>query len=250
MLEVVDLSVRVGGRLVLNGVSLAVRYGSIHVVMGPNGSGKSTLAYTIMGREGYEVVGGDIRLDGESILHLKTHERTLRGIMLAFQEPPQVRGVRMGLLLNAMINKRAGREYITDIAPEYLRRVVELTKVVGLGVDIVEREVNVGFSGGEKKRSELLQVMLADPKVVILDEPDSGLDVDGVRLVGEVVKRLRDGGKAVLLITHYARVLKFVEPDEVSVLVNGRVVAHGGVELAYRIEEQGYSEFLKSVKAS
>lgn len=240
-LEVRDLHVRVSGREILRGVSLSVGYGELHAVMGPNGSGKTTLAYTIMGREGYEVTRGDILLDGESIVGLPPHERALRGLYLAFQEPPEIQGVRLSRFLIAVVNKRLGEEDLSRLKdPRLLGRIYKLLGEVGLDRSVLERELYVGFSGGEKKRTEILQALLLEPRVVILDEPDSGLDVDGVRMVARVIKRLRDEGRVVLLITHYARLFNYVEPDQVTVLINGSVAARGGAELARRIEEQGY----------
>ncbi len=241
-LEVENLKVNVRGREVLRGVTLDVAYGEVHAIMGPNGSGKSTLAYTIMGREGYEVEEGDIRLDGESILGLPTEERALRGIFLAFQEPPQIPGVRFSTFLIAVINKRMGAEDLTRLKdPRKLREIYRVLDELGLPRSILNRELYVGFSGGEKKRSEMAQALLLDPKVVILDEPDSGLDVDGVRKIAEIIRSMREKGKAIILITHYARLFKYVEPDKVTVLVNGRVAARGGPELAHVIEEKGYA---------
>jgi len=209
--------------------------------MGPNGSGKSTLAYTIMGREAYEVTRGDILLDGRSILDHPTEERALQGLFLAFQEPPAIPGVRFSTFLIAALNKRLGGEDLTMLKdPRKIRDIYRLLEELGLPKDVLGRELYVGFSGGEKKRAEMLQALLLDPKVVILDEPDSGLDVDGVRKVADIIRDLRDKGKAILLITHYARLLEYVEPDQVTVLADGRVVAAGGPELARLVEEEGY----------
>ncbi|MCS7107331.1 MAG: Fe-S cluster assembly ATPase SufC [Acidilobaceae archaeon] len=242
MLEVKNLTVKIGDKMVLRGVSLNVKYGTIHAIMGPNGSGKSSLAYTIMGREGYEVVEGDILLDGESILGLETHERTLKGIYLGMQDPPALPGVRLSTLILAAANKRLGEAELTKVKdPSIMRNMRTTASELGLSLELLQRETNVGFSGGEKKRSELLQAVLLKPKVVILDEPDSGLDVDGIKKVAEYVRRFREEGKAVMLITHYARLLKHVAPDEVTVLIGGEVVARGGAELAYAIEEKGYA---------
>ena len=240
-LTVRDLVVDVHGKRVLKGVSLTVKPGEIHAIMGPNGSGKSTLAYTIMGREGYEVVDGDILLDGESILDLPTEERALRGLFLGFQEPPQIPGVRFSTFLIAVINKRLGEEDLTRLRdPRKLREIYKVLEELGLPRSILQRELYVGFSGGEKKRSEMAQALLLDPDVIILDEPDSGLDVDGVRKIAEILRSLKEKGKAILLITHYARLFQYVEPDRVTVLMDGRVVATGGPELAHEVEEKGY----------
>jgi len=247
-LSVERLRVRVAGREILRGVDLEVDYGEVHAVMGPNGSGKSTLAYTIMGREGYEVIEGDIRLDGESILGLPPHERALRGLFLAFQEPPSIHGVRFSTFLIAAVNKRLGASDLSRLAdPRKLGVMYKLLGEVGLPREVLSRELYVGFSGGEKKRAEIMQALLLEPRVVILDEPDSGLDVDGVRMVARVIERLRDEGKAVLLITHYARLFNHVEPDRVTVLVNGRVAARGGAELARLVEEKGYKYIVENV---
>lgn len=240
-LKVENLKVRVGGKEIIKGVDLHVDYGEIHAVMGPNGSGKSTLAYAIMGREGYEVVEGDIIFDGVSIRDLSPDERAIRGLFLGFQEPPTIPGVKFSTFLIATINKRMGAPDLTTLRdPGKLREVYRLLGEVGLERSVLSRELNVGFSGGEKKRSEMLQALLLDPKVIILDEPDSGLDVDGVRKVAEIIKGLKEKGKAILLITHYARLFNFVEPDSVTVLVDGRVAAKGGAELAHEIEAKGY----------
>ena len=250
-LKVTGLKVRVGDIEVLRGVDIEVKPGEIHALMGPNGSGKSTLAYAIMGREGYEITGGDILLDGERIVDLPTHERALKGLFLALQEPPAIPGVRMSSFLIAIRNKKEGKE--DDLfklsSPRFLVQLRKLVEKVGLPGDVLQREVNKGFSGGEKKRSELLQALVADPKILILDEPDSGLDVDGVRRVSEILRELVNQGKGILLITHYTRMFTFLEPDRVSVLHNGRIVASGGVEIARKIDEFGYQGFVESLGA-
>lgn len=223
---------------------MTISYGKIHAIMGPNGSGKSSLAYTIMGREGYEVEDGDILLDGESILGLETHERALRGIFLGMQDPPALPGVRLSSMIIAAANKRLGeKELMRAKDPSIVRRMREVAEGVGLSVGLLQREINVGFSGGEKKRSEVLQASVLSPKVVIFDEPDSGLDVDGVKKVAEYIRSFKEQGRAVMLITHYARLLQQVSPDEVTVLMDGEVVARGGPELALMIEERGYTIF-------
>ncbi|MCE4620649.1 MAG: Fe-S cluster assembly ATPase SufC [Desulfurococcales archaeon] len=240
-LEIEKLKVRVTGKEILKGVDLSVDYGEVHAVMGPNGSGKTTLAYTIMGRDGYEVESGDIRLEGESILGLPADERAPKGLFLAFQEPPAIQGVRFSTFLIAIINKRMGARDLTTLKdPRKLREIYKLLEEVGLDKSVLTRELYVGFSGGEKKRAEMLQALLVNPKVVILDEPDSGLDVDGVRKIAELIESLRKNGKAVLLITHYPRLFNYVEPDTVTVLMNGKIVARGDSDLARAIEEKGY----------
>ncbi len=246
-LEVIKLRVKVSGREILKGITLDVDYGEIHAVMGPNGSGKTTLAYAIMGREGYDIVEGDIRLDGESIKNLSTDERALKGIFLAFQEPPAIQGVRFSTFLIAMINKKMRARDLTTLKdPSKLREVYKLLGEVGLNRSELTRELYVGFSGGEKKRAEMLQALLLNPKIVILDEPDSGLDVDGVRKVAEIIKRLKKEGKAIILITHYPRLFNYVEPDKITVLVDGSVVMRGDAKLANIIEEKGYHGIISS----
>jgi len=245
-LVVEDLHVEVSGRRILQGVNIRAPYGTIHAVMGPNGSGKSTLAYTIMGREGYEIVQGRILLDGTPLNGLPTEERALKGLFLGFQEPPAIPGVRFSTFLIAALNKRLGGEDLTMLKdPSKIREIYRLLEELGLPRDVLGRELYVGFSGGEKKRAEILQALLLDPKVVILDEPDSGLDVDGVKKIAGIIRGLRESGKAVVLITHYARLLDYVEPDTVTVLSAGRVAAEGGPELARRVEEEGYQAVLK-----
>ncbi len=241
-LEVVNLTAKVGDKIVLRNVSLKVDYGTVHVIMGPNGSGKSSLAYVIMGRPIYEVLEGDILLDGESIKDLPTEERALKGIFLAQQDPPQVPGVRLSSLIITFTNKKLGAKDLTRPKdPSVIKRMYEVATKLGLPREILQREVNVGFSGGEKKRSEILQAMLFDAKIVIFDEPDSGLDIDGLRIVADYIKSLRDAGKGVMLITHYARLLSYVKPDKVTVLLDGKVAATGGPELAQLVEEKGYA---------
>jgi Fe-S cluster assembly ATP-binding protein len=241
VLTVSQLHVKVGELNILRGVSLAARPGTLHAVMGPNGSGKSTLAYAIMGHPRYNVVKGDIMLDGESILGLSPEERSLKGIFLGMQEPPSIPGLRLSTFLLAIVNKRRGAEDLTEIRdPSIIKAINKAASKVGLPSDYLYRELNVGFSGGEKKRNELLQALLIDPKVIILDEPDSGMDVDGVKKVAQLVAEFKDQGKSVILITHYARIFSHVEPDEVSVFYKGVVAAKGGPELAYRIEREGY----------
>ena len=248
-LRVENLRVKVGKREVLQGVTLEVRPGEIHALMGPNGSGKSTLAYAIMGREAYEIVEGRIILDGDDITELPTHERALKGLFLALQEPPAIPGVRMSSFLIAVKNKRDG--YDDDLFrlrdPRFLRRLRELLNTVGLRPDILQREVNKGFSGGEKKRSELLQALIFEPRILILDEPDSGLDVDGVRTVARILRSVADQGRGILLITHYTRMFSHLKPDRVSVLYGGRIVASGGMELAAKVDELGYEGLVREL---
>ena len=244
VLEVKDVHVEVEGKEVLRGVSLKVASGEIHALMGPNGSGKSTLAYAIAGKPGYEVKSGDILLDGESILELEPDERALKGIFLGFQEPPPLPGIRLLSLVNAVLNKKVGKSITSHGDPAVYKRVVDALQRVGLTPAYASRELNVGFSGGEKKRVEVAQALVVEPEVVIMDEPDSGLDADGVRRVAEILGELRKQGKALLVITHYARLFRYVIPDQVTVLWDGRVAVRGGSELAAQIENEGYKNIL------
>ncbi len=241
-LEVIDVAAEVEGRRVLDGVTLRVERGSVVALMGPNGRGKTSLAYVIMGHPRYRVVRGDVRLDGESLLGLPPHERARRGVMLAFQEPVEVKGVRLSSLIAAAHARLYGGD-LTRPDPKVLEEARGYLGLVGLAAPMLDREVNVGFSGGERKRSEMLQLLVLKPRYAVLDEPDSGLDVDGVRAVARAIEVMRERGTGILLITHYARILKFVEPDRVLVMVSGRIVEEGGPELAERIERTGYAPY-------
>ena len=247
-LEAKDVWVKVEDKTVLQGVSLKVEPGEITVLMGPNGSGKSSLAYTIMGHPEYSVEKGAIMLDGEDITGLEPYERSLRGVMLAFQNPVEVPGVKLSTLLIAAHNKRRGAKDLFRVSdPRLVLRARQWAEKLGMDPSLLYREVNVGFSGGEKKRAEMLQLLMLEPKYAILDEPDSGLDVDGIKSVARAIQVLVDRGTGVLLITHYARVLDYVEPSRVLVLVNGRIVAEGGMEIVREIDRSGYAQFLSKI---
>ena len=241
VLRVENLSVAVNGKVILKNVSLNVKSGELLAIMGPNGSGKTTLAYTIMGHLEYTVISGRIILDNENITNLPAHERSLRGIFLAFQNPVEVHGLRLSTLIFAALNKRKGEINLMKGDPIVLSRLMRITTELGLTANHLQREVNVGFSGGEKKRSELLQAMMLEPKFVIMDEPDSGLDVDGIKIVASKIKEFLDRGTGVIVITHYARLLRFLEPDNVIVLKDGSIIASGDSYLPYIIEEKGYN---------
>lgn len=233
VLQVEDLHVEVGGKSVLCGVDLTLEPGRVHALMGPNGSGKSTLALALAGEPGYTVTRGRAALDGEDLLRLPPHERARRGLFLAFQYPPEIEGVSLREFLRLACAERGqGFCEFQRSYPQALRRL----RMEGFD----GRELNVGFSGGEKKRSELLQLYLLRPKVALLDEPDSGVDVDALRLIAEAIRDLAQGGTAVLIITHYPRILEHVPPAEVFVLDGGRIVERGGPELAHRIGEEGF----------
>ncbi|MCE4606195.1 MAG: Fe-S cluster assembly ATPase SufC [Desulfurococcales archaeon] len=244
MLEIENLAVEVEGKTILENINLRVNKGELHAIMGPNGSGKSTLAYAIAGKGGYVIRNGKILLDGEDLTRLEPEERALKGIFLGFQEPPPLPGVKLSTLIVAALNKRRGVKDLTKLSSmrDY-KAILEGLEKVGLSKSYALREANVGFSGGEKKRAEILQAMLLDPKIVILDEPDSGLDVEGVAKIAEIIGELRGEGKGLLVITHYARIFKHIKPDKVSILVNGKIVAKGGGELAYKVDDEGYKSF-------
>jgi Fe-S cluster assembly ATP-binding protein len=246
MLEVRDLHVKLAeeDKLILNGLSLSVPKGEVHAMMGPNGSGKSTLAHVLAGRDGYLVTEGDILWNGQSILGLEPDERAAKGVFLAFQYPVEIPGVS-GLVflrtaINALRRKRGGKELTT---PEFMRLVRDRAGKLGIDVEMLKRPVNVGFSGGEKKRAEILQMALLEPTLCVLDETDSGLDIDAVRVVADGVNALRSKDRAMLLITHYQRLLNYIVPDRVHVLAGGRIQKSGGAELALELERSGYAEF-------
>jgi len=246
MLEIQDLTVRIGadGKDILKGISLTVPKGEVHAIMGPNGSGKSTLAYVIAGRDDYEVTGGDIRWDGQSLLDLSPDERAAVGVFLAFQYPLEIPGVATMTFLRSAMNalkKKRGQPELTT--PEFLRVVRAKAAELGIKDEMLKRPLNVGFSGGEKKRMEVLQMTMLDPKLCVLDETDSGLDIDAIRIVAEGANRLRAPDRAMLVITHYQRLLDYIVPDKVHVLSGGRIVKTGGKDLALELEKSGYAEF-------
>jgi Fe-S cluster assembly ATP-binding protein len=246
MLEIRDLTVRIAddGKEILKGINLTVPKGEVHAIMGPNGSGKSTLAYVIAGRDDYEVTGGDILWNGESILDMSPDERAAAGVFLAFQYPLEIPGVATMTFLRSALNalkKKRGEVELTT--PEFLRLVRAKAAELGVKDEMLKRPLNVGFSGGEKKRMEVLQMSMLDPQLCVLDETDSGLDIDAIRIVAEGANRLRGPERAMLVITHYQRLLDYIVPDKVHVLSNGRIVKTGGKELALELEKAGYAEF-------
>jgi len=241
MLAVHDLEVRVADKPILKGIDLEVGSGEVHAIMGPNGSGKSTLAHVLAGREGYEVTAGGASFDGEDLLALSPEERAHRGVFLAFQYPVAIPGVNNAYFLKAALN--AGRKYrgLAELdAIEFLNLVKEKLKIVHLDEALLKRAVNEGFSGGEKKRNEVFQMAVLEPRLAILDETDSGLDIDALKLVAEGVNRLRDGQRSFVVVTHYQRLLHYVVPDRVHVLSGGRIVRSGGRELALDLDAHGY----------
>jgi len=242
MLSIEGLHANVDGKAILNGIGLAINPGEIHAMMGPNGSGKSTLAYVLAGRPGYEVTEGSVLLDGEDLLAMEPHERAAQGMFLGFQYPVEIPGVSNVQFLRTALNaQRRARGEAELTAGEFLKLAREQADALGLDMEMMKRAVNVGFSGGEKKRNEMVQMGIIDPRLAILDETDSGLDIDALRVVGEGINRiLRKPDKAVLLITHYQRLLEIVEPHFVHVLAGGRIVRSGGPELALELEREGY----------
>ena len=246
MLEIKNLRVKLAeeDKPILNGVSLKVPKGQVHAIMGPNGSGKSTLAYVLAGREGYEVTDGEVLWDGESVLEMEPDERAAKGVFLAFQYPMEIPGVAtmtfLRTALNAVRRKRGQKELTT---PEFLKRVREDAKSLGIADEILKRPLNVGFSGGEKKRMEILQMAVLEPSLCVLDETDSGLDIDAVRVVSAGVNALKSKDRAMLVITHYQRLLNYIVPDMVHVMADGRIQKSGGKELALELEKTGYAEF-------
>ncbi|MBO0754512.1 MAG: Fe-S cluster assembly ATPase SufC [Bradyrhizobiaceae bacterium] len=244
MLEVKDLHVRVAGRDILKGLDLTVNPGEVHAIMGPNGSGKSTLAHVLAGKSGYEVTSGEILLDGVDLLELSADERAARGLFLAFQYPLEIPGVAtltfLRTALNAQRKKRSEAEVST---PEFMKRVREAAAKLSVDQEMLRRPVNVGFSGGEKKRNEILQMALLEPRLAVLDETDSGLDIDALKVVAEGVNRLRSPDRAMVIITHYQRLLNHIVPDIVHVLSRGRIVRTGGSDLAIELEANGYAGY-------
>ena len=243
MLKIDNLHVRVAGKEILKGLSLEVGAGEVHAIMGPNGAGKSTLGNVLAGRDGYEVTAGSVLFMGEDILALAPEERAAKGVFLAFQYPVEIPGVNNTYFLRAAYNaqRRARGEPELDSA-QFLKRVREKLRVLHIPDDLLNRAVNEGFSGGEKKRNEIFQMAVLEPRLAILDETDSGLDIDALRLVADGVNKQRAPDRAFLVITHYQRLLDYIVPDRVHVLLGGRIVRSGGPELALELEEKGYGE--------
>ena len=244
MLKIENLQVSVGEQDILNGFNLDVNPGEVHAIMGPNGSGKSTLAYVLAGRDGYDIKGGSVLYEGEELLEMEPEERAAAGLFLAFQYPIEIPGVANMYFLRTALNSilRARKQNEIDAAT-FLKLVREKAKVVGVKPELLKRAVNFGFSGGEKKRNEILQMAVLEPKLAILDETDSGLDIDALRTVADGVNQLRAPNRAMVVITHYQRLLDYIVPDKVHVMLNGRIVRSGGKELALELEKSGYAGF-------
>ena len=241
MLSVTDLDVCVNGGMILNGLNLEVQAGEVHAIMGPNGSGKSTFANVLAGHPGYEVTAGSVIYEGQDLLQMDPEERARQGVFLAFQYPVEIPGVSNVYMLKAAVNeirKHRGEDELDAV--KFLKLVREKLKLVDMKEEFIHRSVNEGFSGGEKKRNEIFQMAMLEPKLAILDETDSGLDIDALKIVAKGVNELRDASRSIVMVTHYQRLLDYIVPDYVHVLAGGRVLKSGGKELALELEEHGY----------
>ncbi|MBP2302893.1 Fe-S cluster assembly ATPase SufC [Azospirillum picis] len=244
MIEIKNLHATVDGKEILKGVDLTIRPGEVHAIMGPNGAGKSTLSYVLAGRDGYEVTEGSVSFYGKDLLAMEPEERAAEGVFLAFQYPVEIPGVGNTTFLKTAINairKHRGEKELD--AMQFLKLIREKTKALGMSDEMLKRAVNVGFSGGEKKRNETLQMAVLEPRFAVLDETDSGLDIDALKIVAEGVNALRSPERSMLVITHYQRLLDYIVPDHVHVLAAGRIVKSGGKELALELEKNGYRDF-------
>jgi len=247
MLEIKDLHATVDGKKILNGLTLSLGSGEVHAIMGPNGSGKSTLSYVLAGRPGYDVTSGTITFRGQNLLEMKTEDRAAAGIFLALQYPVEIPGVTTINFLRTALNAQAkARGEVELDAVTFLKRLKEEREKLSMGDDMVKRAVNVGFSGGEKKRNEVLQMAMLKPSLAVLDETDSGLDIDALKLVAHGVNALRAPNRSFLVITHYQRLLDHIVPDKVHVLAAGRIAKSGGPDLARELEAKGYDEIVKA----
>lgn len=244
LLEIRNLQAEIGGRKILNGLDLAVNASEIHAIMGPNGAGKSTLSYVLAGKPGYEITGGEVLFKGEDLLAMSADERAAKGVFLAFQYPLEIPGVATVTFLRTAFNaqrRKRGEEELTS--PDLLKRVREIATRLGIDAEMLRRPLNVGFSGGEKKRNETLQMALLEPLLCVLDETDSGLDIDALKIVANGVNQLRSSERGMIVITHYQRLLDYIVPDVVHVLSAGRIVRTGGKELALELEATGYAQY-------
>ena len=244
LLDIRDLHAGISDKPILKGLSLSINAGEVHAIMGPNGSGKSTLSYVLSGKEGYQIDGGAMLFDGRELSDMEPEERAIAGLFLAFQYPLEIPGVTNMTFLKTSLNAiRRGRGEDEMDAASFLRLAREKAKALGMNDDMLKRQLNVGFSGGEKKRNEILQMAMLEPKLAILDETDSGLDIDALKTVAEGVNALRAPERGMLVITHYQRLLDFIKPDVVHVMADGRIVKSGGPELALELEKSGYAEY-------
>ncbi|MDX7950040.1 Fe-S cluster assembly ATPase SufC [Lichenihabitans sp. Uapishka_5] len=250
MLEIKNLHVEIDGKKILNGLNLQVKPGEVAAIMGPNGSGKSTLSYVIAGKDEYDVTDGEILLDGQNILEMDPEERAAAGVFLAFQYPVEIPGVATMTFLKASLNaQRKSRGEAVLSTPDFMRAVREAADTLQVNPDMLKRPLNVGFSGGEKKRMEILQMALLAPRYGILDETDSGLDIDALRIVSEGVNKLRAANRGFLVITHYQRLLDYIKPDVVHVMSKGQIVKSGSADLALELEKSGYRDYVAAEAA-
>jgi Fe-S cluster assembly ATP-binding protein len=250
LLQITNLHATVDGKAILNGLDLVIAPGEVHAVMGPNGSGKSTLAHVLAGREGYEVTQGEVLFQGQDLLALPAEERARAGVFLAFQYPVEIPGVNTATFLRTAVNAVRKHQGLPEYdAMQFLKVVREAAQKIGVPQEMLKRSVNVGFSGGEKKRHEVLQMAMLQPKLAVLDETDSGLDIDALRQVADGINALRAPERGMLIITHYQRLLDYVKPDRVHVLSKGRIVRSGGPELALELEERGYADTVSGAAA-
>src|SRR5271166_5849428 len=244
MLEIKDLHAEIDGKEILRGFDLTVPKGEVHAIMGPNGSGKSTLAYVLAGKEEYEVTDGSITWEGTNLLEMEPDERAQAGVFLAFQYPMEIPGVASMTFLRTAVNAHRKARGESEISiPDFMRSVRSEAEKLGISADMLKRPVNTGFSGGEKKRHEILQMALLKPTLCVLDETDSGLDIDAIRIVADGVNRLRSPDRAIVVITHYQRLLNYIVPDKVHVMAGGRILRSGGKELALELEQSGYAAY-------
>jgi Fe-S cluster assembly ATP-binding protein len=248
MIEIRNLHVSIDDKEILKGINLTIEPGKVHAIMGPNGSGKSTLSYVLAGKDGYEITEGEILMNGQNLLDLEPEERAAAGVFLAFQYPVEIPGVQMTTFLKTAMNavrKQRGQDELDALA--FLKLIKEKQSKLNIKDDMLKRPVNTGFSGGEKKRAEVLQMAMLEPKFAILDETDSGLDIDALKVVSEGVNALRDPERSFLIITHYQRLLDYIKPDIIHVLAGGKIVKTGGPELALELEENGYADYVENV---
>lgn len=250
MIKIKNLHAGIEGKEILKGIDLEIEGGKVHAIMGPNGSGKSTLSYVLAGRPGYEVTDGSIELDGQDIMEMEPEERAAAGLFLAFQYPVEIPGVNMSTFLKTSLNairKSRGQDELDALG--LLKLIKAKSKALGISDDMMKRAVNTGFSGGEKKRNEVLQMAILEPTFCVLDETDSGLDIDALKIVAEGVNQLRDPKRSFLIITHYQRLLDYITPDVVHIMANGKIIKTGGPELAHELEAKGYADFVGEAAA-
>ena len=246
LLQITDLTAEIDGKKILNGINLTINAGEVHAIMGPNGSGKSTLCQVLGGRDGYEVTGGSISFDGHDLLEMDTEDRATAGLLLGFQHPIEIPGVKNIYLLKEALNAQRAAQGLDEVDTfTFMKLVRELIAEMKMDDAFLHRGVNAGFSGGEKKRNEILQMLLLQPKLALLDETDSGLDIDALKIVSEGINRLRGAERGIVLVTHYQRLLNYVEPDFVHILYKGRIIKSGDKSLAQRLEAEGYQEILE-----